>query len=72
LLKKSTADPARLQALGRAGLAYVQTWSPERNIAAAVEAIRMATSRLRRNSLTAPSESAAPKSAAPASQKSQE
>jgi glycosyltransferase involved in cell wall biosynthesis len=72
LLKKTTADPACLQALGRAGLAYVQTWSPEQNIAATVEAIRMATSRLQRNSITAPSDSAAPKSAAPASQKSPE
>jgi glycosyltransferase involved in cell wall biosynthesis len=72
LLKKTTANTDRLQALGRAGLAYVQTWSPERNIAAAVEAIRMATSRLQRNSVTAPSDSAAPSSTAPASQKSQE
>jgi len=67
LLKNTTSDPARLRSLGRAGLAYVQTWSPERNIAAAVEAIRMATTRLQRNSVTAASDSAAP-----ASQKSPE
>jgi len=72
LMRKVTADPARLQALGGAGLAYIHTWSPGRNIAATFEAIRMAVSRLRRNSITAPSESAAPSSPAPASQKSQE
>ena len=72
LLKKTTADPARLRDLGRAGHAYIQSWSPERNIAAVVEAIRMATSRLNRNSVTVPSDSAAPKSTVPASQKSPE
>ncbi len=45
LMKKATADPARLNHLGRAAFAYVQTWSPERNIAAAVEAIELAVSR---------------------------
>jgi glycosyltransferase involved in cell wall biosynthesis len=72
LMKKATADPARLKVLGRAACAYVQTWSPERNIAAAVEAIRMATSRLRRNAAEALSDSAVPKSSAPASQNPQE
>jgi len=72
LMKKATADPARLKVLGRAARAYVQTWSPERNIAAAVEAIRMATSRLRRNAAEALSDSAVPKSSAPASQNPQE
>jgi glycosyltransferase involved in cell wall biosynthesis len=45
LMKKATADPARLKDLGRASLAYIQTWSPERNIAAAVEAIRIGLTR---------------------------
>jgi glycosyltransferase involved in cell wall biosynthesis len=72
LMKKATAGPARLKDLGRAALAYIQTWSPERNIGATVDAIRMATSRLQPNSITAPSDSVAHKSAVPASQKSQE
>jgi glycosyltransferase involved in cell wall biosynthesis len=72
LMKKATANPARLKDLGRAALAYIQTWSPERNIGATVDAIRMATSRLQPNSITAPSDSVAHKSAVPASQKSQE
>ena len=51
LMKKATADPARLKALGCASLAYIQTWSPERNIAAAVDAIRMGLIRRRGQSL---------------------
>jgi len=47
LMKKATADPARLYDLGRASFAHVQTWSPERNIAAAVEAIRTGVERRR-------------------------
>jgi glycosyltransferase involved in cell wall biosynthesis len=71
LMRKATADRARLKELGRAALACVQTWSPERNIAAAVEAIQMATSRLRRNSVETLSDSAAPApgAGAPASPK---
>jgi glycosyltransferase involved in cell wall biosynthesis len=72
LLKKATADPARLKLLGRAALAHIQTWSPERNIAATVEAIRIAASRLNRNSAEGLSDSAAPKSSAPAPQNRQE
>jgi glycosyltransferase involved in cell wall biosynthesis len=71
LMRKATADRARLKELGRAALAYVQTWSPERNIAAAVEAIRMATSRLSRNSVETLSDSAAPGAGAPSSPKHQ-
>jgi glycosyltransferase involved in cell wall biosynthesis len=72
LMKKALADPARLKELGRAGLAYVQTWSPERNIAATVDAIRMASARLNQNSAKMLSDYAAPKSRASASQKTQE
>jgi glycosyltransferase involved in cell wall biosynthesis len=72
LIREAAGDPARLKDLGRASLAYVQTWSPERNIAATFEAIRTATSRLNRNSAEALSESAIPNSSAPASQKPQE
>jgi glycosyltransferase involved in cell wall biosynthesis len=48
LMKKATADPASLKALARASLAYIQTWSPERNVAAAVEAIRIVAQRRNR------------------------
>jgi hypothetical protein len=72
LIREAAGDPARLKDLGRAAFAHVQTWSPERNIAATFEAIRTATSRLNRNSAEALSESAIPNSSAPASQKSQE
>ena len=72
LMKKATADPARLKAFGRASLAHIQTWSPERNIAAVVEAIRMATSRRDRDSAQALSDSAAPNSTVSDSQKPHE
>jgi hypothetical protein len=72
LMKQKTADPARLKDLGRAARAYIQTWSPERNVAATFEAIQIGTSRLSRNSIEALSESAVPNSSAPASQKHQE
>ncbi len=47
LMKKAAADPARLSDLGRAAFTNVQAWSPERNIAAAVEAIRIGVERRR-------------------------
>ena len=72
LIREAAGDPGRLKALGRAAFAYVQTWSPERNIAAQFESIRTATSRLNRNSPETLSESAIPNSSAPASQKPQE
>lgn len=70
VIKKAAADPARLKELGRAALAYVQTWSPERTVAATVDAIRIATSRPRRNSTEVLSDS--PKSGARTSEKLQE
>jgi len=72
LIGEAAGDPGRLKDLGRAAFAYVQTWSPERNIAAQFESIRTATSRLNRNSPETLSESAIPNSSAPASQKPQE
>ena len=72
LIREAAGDPARLKDLGRASVTYVQTWSPERNIAATFEAIRTATSRVNRNSAEALSESAIPNSSAPASQKPSE
>ena len=70
LMKKAVADPARLKERGRASVAYVQTQSPERNIAATVDAICISTLRPRRDSTEVLSDS--PKSGARASQKLQE
>ncbi len=44
-LKDAATDRARLQSIARAGLTHIQTWSPERNIAATVDAIRVAVAR---------------------------
>jgi hypothetical protein len=41
-----------LQSVARAALAHIQTWSPERNIAATVEAIRIGVARARRSPVT--------------------
>jgi hypothetical protein len=46
-MKKAAADPVRLKELGRAALAHIQTWSPEGNIAATVQAIRIGGARAR-------------------------
>jgi glycosyltransferase involved in cell wall biosynthesis len=48
ILKDALADRTRLQSIARASVAHIQTWSPERNIAATVDAIRIAVARLRR------------------------
>src|SRR6202790_1598903 len=45
ILTDVAADRALLQSVARAALAHIQTWSPERNIAATVEAIRIAATR---------------------------
>jgi glycosyltransferase involved in cell wall biosynthesis len=45
LLKDALADRARLASLGTAAVAQMQTWSPERNIAATFEAIEIAVAR---------------------------
>lgn len=45
LLKDALADRVRLASLGRAAVAHMQTWSPERNIAATFEAIEIAVAR---------------------------
>lgn len=54
LIRKAVVDPARLKALGRTSLAYIQTWSPERNVAAMVEAIRTAVQRRNQVPLATP------------------
>ncbi len=55
LMKKATADPARLKALGRASLAYIQTWSPERNVTGTFEAVEL-TAKRRNRGTKAPQE----------------
>lgn len=50
LLKDALADRARLASLGRTAISHMQTWSPERNIAATLEAIEIAVARKGRRS----------------------
>ena len=49
ILTKISQNRSHLQALGRAALERMQHWSPEQNIAATVEAIRIAVSRKHRH-----------------------
>jgi glycosyltransferase involved in cell wall biosynthesis len=60
ILRDAAADRQRLQSLGRVGLAHIQAWSPERNIAATTDAIRKAISRIGRAPMERPSDSVAP------------
>jgi len=45
LLKDALADRGHLSSLGKAALAHIRTWSPERNIAATLEAIEIGVAR---------------------------
>jgi glycosyltransferase involved in cell wall biosynthesis len=73
LLKDAVADRVRLAALGHAAAAHMQTWSPERNIAATLEAIEIAVARKGRRSRVALGDtSAAPTSSSAAPQKFRE
>lgn len=47
ILKNALADRRRLQSIGEAALAHIRTWSPERNIAATLDAIRIGVTRAR-------------------------
>ena len=60
LIKKAAADPTRLKELGRAALSHILTWSPERNITASAEAVRIAVSRIGRREIACPSDSVPP------------
>jgi len=60
ILRDASTDRSRLQSTGRIGLAHIQTWSPERNIAATTDAIRKAISRIGRAAIERPSDSVAP------------
>jgi glycosyltransferase involved in cell wall biosynthesis len=69
ILKDAFADRSQLQSVSHAALAHVQTWSPERNIAATVDAIRIAVARIGRPSSETLPESSSPHAAPAASQK---
>jgi glycosyltransferase involved in cell wall biosynthesis len=47
LLSRSAGDRALLQRICHLGLAHLQTWTPQRNVAATVDAIERAVSRVR-------------------------
>ncbi len=69
ILKDAFAHSSHLQPVSRAALAHVQTWSPERNITATVDAIRIAVARVGRLSPELLPETSAPRTAPAASQK---
>ena len=69
VLKDAFADRSRLQSVSRAALAHIQTWSPERNIAATVDAIRIAVARTGRFSTEPLPESPSPRPAPSTTQK---
>ena len=48
LLTDALSDRSRLKAVSRAAVEHIRTWSPERNIAATVDAIRIAVARVGR------------------------
>jgi glycosyltransferase involved in cell wall biosynthesis len=48
LLSRITAHPALLQHLRQSSLAHMKTWTPQRNVAATVDAIDCAVSHARR------------------------
>jgi len=50
VLRSAFSDRERLSSQGRAAIAHMHTWSPERNIAASYEAIEIAVSRKGRRS----------------------
>jgi glycosyltransferase involved in cell wall biosynthesis len=64
ILKDALTDRTRLQSVARAALAHIQTWSPERNIAATLDAIRIGVARLQqaRNEESIPSQGVKEKS----------
>jgi glycosyltransferase involved in cell wall biosynthesis len=49
ILKDLLGDRSQLRRVATAALAHIQTWSPERNIAATLEAIRIAIAHVRRS-----------------------
>jgi len=72
LLKDTLADRVLLASLARDAIAHIKTWSPERNIAATLEAIEIAVTRVGRQSVVAGAESSAGQTSPAAPQKLRE
>jgi glycosyltransferase involved in cell wall biosynthesis len=72
ILTDVAADRARLHSVARAALAHIQMWSPDRNIAATVEAIRIGVTHAGRRPSVVLNDSAAPQSAPAAAPKLRE
>jgi glycosyltransferase involved in cell wall biosynthesis len=72
VLKDAVADRSRLASLGRAAVAHIKTWSPERNIAATHEAIEIAVARKGRRAGATLSDSSAAQTSPAAPQKLRE
>jgi glycosyltransferase involved in cell wall biosynthesis len=69
ILKRAFEHSSNLRTISRAALAHVQTWSPERNIDATVDAIRIAVARLHPLSSELLPDSSSPRTAPDASRK---
>jgi glycosyltransferase involved in cell wall biosynthesis len=72
LMKDALVDRPRLISLGRAAVAHIRTWSPERNIAATLEAIEIAVARKGRRSGAALADASATRTASASPQKIRE
>ncbi len=59
ILKHASTDRIHLQSVARAAFAHIQMWSPERNIAATIEAVRIAVERVGRPAGSAVADSSA-------------
>jgi glycosyltransferase involved in cell wall biosynthesis len=72
VLKSALNVPEQLQLVARAGREHIRTWSPEANIAATVEAIRTAVTRVGRGSAAVVSDAATTSSSPAAAPKLRE
>jgi glycosyltransferase involved in cell wall biosynthesis len=61
ILKGALMDRTRLQSVARAAFVHIQTWSPGRNIAATIDAIRMSVARRGRRPAVTDPDSASPR-----------
>jgi glycosyltransferase involved in cell wall biosynthesis len=71
VLRDAFTDRSRLKSLARAARAHIQTWSPERNITATIEAIRIAVARAGRLAFPSLPESSSSRTTPAAGQKFQ-
>jgi glycosyltransferase involved in cell wall biosynthesis len=60
ILKDALADREKLQTIARAALRHIRTWSPERNVAATLDAIRAGVTRVGRPPATKLADSVVP------------